>query len=955
MTRLLLVGWDAADWKVIDPLLTRGEMANLARIIAAGVRGNSATIYPPLSPMVWTSIATGKRPTKHGIHGFTEPTEDGLAVRAVSNLGRRTKAFWNILNQNGKRCIVVGWWPSHPAEPVNGAMVSNHFPLSTTDQPDAPLAAAIVSPPTLAAQLAELRVHPTEITGEILRLFIPEARKIDQEKDKSLHDLAGIIAETMSIHAAATELMATTEWDLAAVYFAGIDHFSHRFMRYHARKRRTAGEASDPALFRGIVASAYRYHDLMLGRLMQLAGPDCAVLVLSDHGFHSDAMLPDHIPAEAAGPAVEHRDFGIFCLQAPGVLQNECIYGASVLDIAPTVLHLFGLPAGADMDGKVLINAFADRTLPARIPSWDEIAGEDGRHPPERQFDGAASVESLKQLVDLRYVAPPGGDAAAAVRDCMTENRYNLARAHMDAGELDKATEHLESLIAEDAGQIRYHQHLFQCLLAQGRHEDCARMLDTLDASAPDIAREAAAALKARRADTPDRELAAKQPPELRREMFERRQFAEKLGGFAAERMLMRCALLLAQGRPEDKEAARPLLDQLAARRRLRRPLAMFLAESYARLGEPERALDFIRRIRRIDRDNWRALALEAQIHHAAGRHDQAADRAIQSLALMYPQPMLHHLLGLSLVRLGEMTRAEQEFRVALAQAPGLIAAHEALAALLRRDSAKLGEASVHMARAESIAAETTETGRAPGRVRARAGRDIRAERGVPADRPVAPDRRGDGAAALGHFDDDANVGSRRPRGLHRCRKSTGCGQSARLFRASQRDPPASGRVLAAAGARPCREDRRAAAALSAGRRAVPVDLHAPCAWRCRGVAARHAGAARPAGRQARRSSADACLYQPTRAGADLAGTAPGDRCAGGELRGYNLRPVRDCDATRRFPRRAVRCSRGGRRSGSQLTEAGPAQRRLRLTHPALAPTIARCRIGRERRRWPPS
>ena len=59
-SRVLLVGWDAADWKVIQPLLDAGGMPNLARLIAGGVRGNLATIYPVLSPMLWTSIATGK-------------------------------------------------------------------------------------------------------------------------------------------------------------------------------------------------------------------------------------------------------------------------------------------------------------------------------------------------------------------------------------------------------------------------------------------------------------------------------------------------------------------------------------------------------------------------------------------------------------------------------------------------------------------------------------------------------------------------------------------------------------------------------------------------------------------------------------------------------------------------------------------------------------------------------
>jgi len=125
--RVLLVGWDAADWKVARPLMAAGEMPNLARLVAGGASGNLATLSPPLSPLPWTSIATGKRPTKHGIHGFSEPLPDGSGVRPITTLGRKTKAVWNILNQNALRPSVVGWWPSHPAEPIRGVMVSNHF------------------------------------------------------------------------------------------------------------------------------------------------------------------------------------------------------------------------------------------------------------------------------------------------------------------------------------------------------------------------------------------------------------------------------------------------------------------------------------------------------------------------------------------------------------------------------------------------------------------------------------------------------------------------------------------------------------------------------------------------------------------------------------------------------------------------------------------------------------
>src|SRR5258705_12450045 len=172
--RLLLIGWDAADWKVINPLLEAGQMPNLARLIQEGVHGNIATIYPALSPMLWTSIATGKRAYKHGIHGFSEPLPDGSGVRPISLLSRKTKAVWNILNQTSHRSIVVGWWPSHPAEPLDGVMVSNHFPQPVGEPGHLPpLPAGTVHPAALAESLAELRANPMELSAEFRRYFSP--------------------------------------------------------------------------------------------------------------------------------------------------------------------------------------------------------------------------------------------------------------------------------------------------------------------------------------------------------------------------------------------------------------------------------------------------------------------------------------------------------------------------------------------------------------------------------------------------------------------------------------------------------------------------------------------------------------------------------------------------------------------------------------------------------------
>ena len=706
MSRLLLIGWDAADWKVIDPLLAKGEMPHLARLLEEGVRGNLATIHPPLSPMVWTSIGTGKRPPKHGILGFTEPTPDGLSVRPISNLGRQTKALWNIVHQNGKRSIVVGWWPSHPAEPIRGAMVSDLFPLKGEHKPGAPMPIGTVAPASLAARMAEMRVHPTEISGEILRLFVPGWQEIDQAKDKSLHDLASIIAETMSVHGAATDLMETEPWTWRPSTTPA-STISATALCATTPASACAGTlaGTDPALFTGIVENGYRYHDVMLGRLLQLAGPDCAVMLLSDHGFHSDKLLPDYIPAEAAGPAVEHRSFGIFCLRAPGVRAGGQVYGASVLDATPTALHVLGIPAGMDMDGKVLVNAFEDGRAVEKIESWDAVEGEDGRHSADEQYDSAAAAESLKQLVDLGYVAPPGPEGSPngrnAVEECLTEQRYNLARAHADAGRPDLAASLVRELIAHDPEQGRYYFTLAACLMQAGDREASRQLLDGFDKACAGFAPRAGEELKRRRAQKPDKEVGGREEPGGQREMFERRQLAEKAGGYAMERLFLRCRMALSQPRStRQKEQARGLLEKLGKARRQPPGLRLFLAEGFAALKEFDRAMEHLERVRRADPDNWEALGLEARIHFQARRYEPAVDRAVESLSLIYFQPALHQLLGLALQRLGEKEKAEQAYRAALAQAPEFPAALEALGRLISRDRARIGEGSLYMARA---------------------------------------------------------------------------------------------------------------------------------------------------------------------------------------------------------------------------------------------------------------
>lgn len=682
--RVLLLGWDAADWKVIHPLIEEGSMPNLARLIQRGVHGNIATIHPPLSPTLWTSISTGKRPPKHGVLGFSEPTPDGRGVRPVSILSRKTKALWNILAQNGKRSLVVGWWPSHPAEPIPGVMVSDFFRMVPSD-PEVvppPPARGTIHPPELAAELADLRVQPHEIPGEVLRMFVPKFDEVDQTRDKSLHDLAKIIAETMSVHAVATELLEREEWDLAAIYFDAIDHFSHRFMRYHPPRQPHVPE-EEFAFYSEIVANAYRYHDAMLGRYLELIGPGTHVIVMSDHGFHSDALRPGWIPVEPAGPAVEHRQHGMIVMAGPEFANGERIFGSSILDITPTLLTLFGLPVGEDMDGNVLRQAWTSPPEIRRIPSWDDVPGEAGCHPPEAAQDPRESAAALEQLVALGYIAPLPDDAAEAVRETVRELDYNLARSLIDAGKPHEAIPVLEKLWKEWPGENRFGSCLLDALNRCGRIGERRAALNRLHEKSQKLALEAREELQ-KLEPLPEVDAIEARSPELRREHYRRRKLQELSQGLAM--WLQQAEMIQLQLEGKAGQAAAQADDLLSAEN-LPLPTLLFAADIYARSpreGDAARAIALLDAVDQVLPENAHSSALRAEIAWRQQDWQSTLEAAAESLGLLYFNPRLHTLLGLALLKLGRKEEAKNELLVAVKQNPAQLAALEQLEDLFR-------------------------------------------------------------------------------------------------------------------------------------------------------------------------------------------------------------------------------------------------------------------------------
>lgn len=445
--KLLLIGWDAADWKLIGPLLAKGQMPALKKLIDHGVYGNMSTMNPPYSPMLWSSVATGKTPDKHGVLGFIELMPNKKGIRPVTANSRKAKAIWNILHHKGYKSNLIGWWPSFPAEPINGVVVTDKFQKVNKDpNKKSPIAPGTIYPESLTGQLKDLRMFPHEITEAHILPCIPKAAEVNQETDKGLESFAKIVSENTSVHAAATNVMRTTEWDFMAVYYDLIDHFCHAFMKFHPPKQKHIPQEAFE-IYKDAVVSSYRIQDMMLARKMELVDDDTTIIVMSDHGFESGTNRIAKMPKYPAAPALEHRQFGMFVAAGPNIKKNEKIFGLGLIDVAPTILHMFGLPIGKDMDGKVALDIFKNPTEPKYIDSWEAIEGDFGQLDTAEEASVLDDQETMQQLVDLGYIEKPDEKIETAILKTTCDLKHNLARVYLGKKDFEKSKDILLDLV----------------------------------------------------------------------------------------------------------------------------------------------------------------------------------------------------------------------------------------------------------------------------------------------------------------------------------------------------------------------------------------------------------------------------------------------------------------------------------------------------------------------------
>ena len=660
--KVLLIGWDAADWKMINPLVEQGLMPAMKKFTEHGVMGNIASLNPMLSPMLWTSIATGKTADKHDILGFCEPDGTTGKVRPVTSTSRKCKAIWNILSERGIRSGAINWFASQPAEHINGFVVTDRFPHAM-NQPDEPwpTISHSVHPDSLLEELAELRVHPADTTADQVAAFIPFISEVDPTRNQHIAMIRGLLAQCATIHSAATHLLQNEEWEFCAVYYDTIDRFAHAFMEFHPPKMEHVSD-EDFRLYKDVMVSCYRFHDMMLSRLMEIAGDDCIVMILSDHGFQCDHLRPRGTSNIKDGqPVAWHRPYGAFAVHGPNIKQDERIYGASLLDITPTILNMFGLPVAKDMDGQSLTQMFIDsdssdesniHSFPEPIATYenDDTEEDDSRVLTSDEEDPWVAQQILQQLKDLGYVDED--DTESIVLD----RKRNLAQVHMAAGRADEVIAICQDILADKPNDNGAKILLAQVKLAAGELDACEQIVKEI--------------LK----DKPD-------GPEanLHMGMIEfRRGHAEKALDYLS--------------RAEEQHPNMSGLQEQVGQVYLYRKM----------WDDAERVF---RKAIEVDTDSAPAYDGLGIALRQLGKREQAANAHMHSIALLHYRPQTHVNLGLVLAELGRMEWAIRAFNVAIDMAPDHPMPHRCLAEIYERAKNDPEQAKFHRDRAKTIMA----------------------------------------------------------------------------------------------------------------------------------------------------------------------------------------------------------------------------------------------------------
>jgi predicted AlkP superfamily phosphohydrolase/phosphomutase len=257
-SKTIVIGLDGATWDVLDPMLARGRLPNLAALTARGTRARCLSTTHPVSPVAWSSIATGKNAGKHGIFDFGRRAPGSYRIETVSSRLQRGPTLWDLASAAGLRCGVFNVPVTYPPRPVNGFMVTSIFTPSNR--------VCFTHPAELSPQINDLVGGYEFATREVFnpgheRAYVDSILRTVGKREKALD-----------------WLLDRYPIDCGMLVYIESDHVQHKLWPAEG-----FGPGDPPWPGAG-VAEVYERLDAAVGRLLDRFGPGTNLLVVSDHG-----------------------------------------------------------------------------------------------------------------------------------------------------------------------------------------------------------------------------------------------------------------------------------------------------------------------------------------------------------------------------------------------------------------------------------------------------------------------------------------------------------------------------------------------------------------------------------------------------------------------------------------------------------------------------------------------
>lgn len=400
--RVLLVGIDGLSPGLVREGAQRGRLPAFAQLLRRGTHAPLRTLVPTEGPPVWTSIVTGRRPYQHGVKSFTRYRlrgsataydllpkgalvswleRAGLVTRApVTAASRHTRAVWEALNAFGVQVGVARLYGTHPAQRVQGFMLSNYFYVL---RDDSLRARATLWPPELLGEVRAQALSAADLDAALVARFVPRAAAAASDGVPWRAELLErALAPDLTYERAGRVLRLAYDPPFFATYFYGMDVVGHSFLRY-----------AHPEEFGNVPELEVERYGAVIDRYAALAGewvarladglrPDDVLLVVSGYGIEAAPWWRRALAAVTGGsaPAGVHAGGanGLLLAVGAGIRQGAALEPASVLDITPTILYLMGLPVARDMEGRALVELLDPAAAQAQpvsfIPSYESLA-----------------------------------------------------------------------------------------------------------------------------------------------------------------------------------------------------------------------------------------------------------------------------------------------------------------------------------------------------------------------------------------------------------------------------------------------------------------------------------------------------------------------------------------------------------------------------------------------------